>query len=65
MLPELGLYSTTPNQMLHLCIVQTQTKGLNVDNAPEIKRVKFTCEFRVCVACVPLLARPEIKTGHR
>ena len=59
MLPELELYSTTLNQMLDLCIVQTDKKGLNVDNTPEINRVNFTYEFRVhgCAGCVSVLDR--------
>ena len=59
LLPELRLYSTTLNQMLDLCIVQTDKKGLNVHNAPEIKRVNFMYEFRVhgCAGCVLVLYR--------
>jgi hypothetical protein len=57
MLPELGLYSTTLNQMLVLYIVQRDKKGLNMDNAPEIKRENFTYEFLVygCAGSVTVL----------
>jgi len=66
MLPEVGLYSTTLNQMLDLCIVQTDKKGPNVDNVPAIKRVDFRYEFRVhiCAGCVSVLDR-SFNTGRR
>jgi len=66
MLPELGLYSTTLNQMLNLCIVQADKKGLNVDNAQEIKRKNSAYDFRVhgCAGCVPLLDRRSTRDAE-